>query len=78
MIETRETKMTETFRESVVAVLDQCGPRRHASANGPIEHETRKWMQRLLDEGQAIGIAEAIIAVWEAQHGCPILKAAVS
>lgn len=62
----------ETMREAVIAVLEQCGPRRHASANGPIAEEAKKWMLRILEEEDgAIGVAEAVIGVWEAHHGCP-------
>jgi hypothetical protein len=65
----------ETMREAVIAVLEQCGPRRHAEATGPIEQEAKKWMLRILEEEDgAIGVAEAVIAVWEAHHGCPGIK----
>lgn len=66
----KEIYAKETMREAVIAVLEQCGPRRHWNAHGPIEQEAKKWMLRILkNEDGAIGVAEAIIGVWEAHHG---------
>jgi hypothetical protein len=58
------------LREGAVAVLRQCGPFRRANATGTVEAESKKWMLEILKSPDgAIGIAEAIIAVWEAHHG---------
>lgn len=62
--------MKESLRDGAVAVLRQCGPFRRAGATGSVGEESKKWMQELLEVPDgAIGIAEAIIAVWEAHHG---------
>lgn len=62
--------MKESLTDGAIAVLRQCGPFRRAGAMGTVNEEAVKWMQSLLKEPDgAIGIAEAIIAVWEAHHG---------
>lgn len=66
--------MKESLKDGAIAVLEQCGPRRRSNADGPINLQAKRWMMELLDEPDgAIGIAEAIIGVWEAHHGAKCL-----